>query len=157
MSILEGLGPSKKVFEDLEPGDYVFEIAEPGDKGWTRRFEDNDDSEIYMDFVNLRLKVIEPEEAAGRNFFHSIMYNASPAKIAMAKRPYDPSTFLYQFLGDIGAGVLQNGEVTILDDYLTGGELDLDKLIGLHFSGSIRQEKGRDGKDRTMLTKAWPE
>ena len=157
MAILEGLGPSKRVFEDLDPGDYVFEIVEPGERGWTRKYEDDEDSDIWMGFVNFPLKVIQPEESEGRRFFHSLMYAASPEKIAMARKPYDPSTFLYQFLGDIGAGVLQNGEVTILDDYLTDGELDLDKMIGLRFSGSIRVEKGRDGKERTALTKAWPE
>lgn len=159
MSILEGLGPKKKMFEDLEPGDYVFEISEPGEKGWTHRYTSDDDPDVWMEYVDFRLRVVSPEESAGRLFFHSIMFNASPEKIAQAKKPYDPSTFLYQFFGEIGAGMIQSGELTILDDYLTDGELDLDKFIGLRFAGSLRAVKSKkdNSKEYVNLTKAWPE
>jgi len=158
MSRLSGLGPRKKVFEDLTPGDYLFEIQTPGENGWTRRFEDKDDNRVWMDFINFKLGVLDPQEFAGKVFFHSLMFDASDAKIALAKKPYDPSTFLFQFLGDIGAGMKEAGDIIILDDYLTDGEIDLDKLIGLTFNASVREVPDRKdpSKKRTQITKVWP-
>jgi hypothetical protein len=94
----------------------------------------------------------------GRNFFHMTMVSATEEKLAKAKKPYDPETFTYQFLGNIGVGMLDKGEVTILDDYLTDGHLDLNKTIGTRFWGSIRMVKrGKKGEEKeyTSLTKAW--
>ena len=160
--ILENLGPKKKVFDDLEPGDYLFEIAEPSDKGWLMTFTDKDDdgndTEAEASYINWRLRVIQPEEMEGRNFFHITMVSASEEKIAKAKRPYDPEGFTYQFLGNIGVGMLQGGEVTILDDYMTDGALDLNKCIGVRFWGSIRiVKRGQKGQEKeyTSLTKVW--
>jgi hypothetical protein len=176
MSRLSGLGPRKKVFEDLTPGDYLFEIQAPGENGWTRRFTMSDEefneikdhypelkkkssSDVWMDFVNFKLVVLEPKEFAGKVHFHSLMFDASEAKIALAKKTYDPSTFLFQFLGDIGAGMKENGEIIILDDYLTDGDIDLDKLIGLQFNASARMVKNRKdpSKERVQITTCWPE
>jgi hypothetical protein len=160
--ILEGLGPKKKVFDDLEPGDYFFEISEPSDKGWIMEFTDKDadgqDTEAKATYINWRLRVVQPEEMEGRNFFHMTMLSATEEKLAKAKRPYDPETFTYQFLGQIGVGMLQGGEVTILDDYLTDSQLDLNKTIGLRFWGSIRiVKRGPKGQEKeyTSLTKVW--
>lgn len=160
--ILEGLGPKKKVFDDLEPGDYLFEIVEPSDKGWLVEFIDKDDdgndTEARASYINWRLRVIQPEEMEGRNFFHMTMVSASEEKVAKAKRSYDPEAFTYQFLGNIGVGMLQNGEVTILDDYMTDGSLDLNKCIGVRFWGSIRiVKRGMKGQEKEYisLTKAW--
>ena len=161
--ILENLGPKKKVFDDLEPGDYLFEISEPSDKGWLVTFTDKDDdgnvTESEASYINWRLRVIMPEEMEGRNFFHMTMVSASAEKVAKAKRPYDPEAFTYQFLGNIGVGMLQNGEVTILDDYMTEGSLDLNKCIGVRFWGSIRMKniakKGQEEKMVSQLTKVW--
>jgi hypothetical protein len=164
--ILEGLGPKKKVFDDLDVGDYLFEVVEPGDKGWTITFTDKDEGGNETDatatYINWRFRVVEPEEFAGRNFFHLTMIHATDEKIAKAKRPYDPSGFTYQFLGKIGVGLLQAGEVTILDDFLSPDDskhpcLDLNKVIGLTFWGSLRKVKGRDGQERVSLTEAWAE
>lgn len=162
MSILEGLGPKRKVFEDLEPGDYMFEVGEPGESGWTRRFytrdeDGNDVLDSYTDNINWRLRVVQPEEFAGKTFFHSTMYGASPAKIAMAKRSYDPAGFTYQFFAGIGAATMQNGEAILLDDFLTDGEPDLNKMIGLRFHATIRKGLNPKQPDRVGLDKAWPE
>lgn len=156
---LSGYGPQKKIFEDLTPGDYTFEIQAPGEKGWFRRFEDDDNKDVWMDFINFKLSVVDPQEFAGKAHFHSVMYAASEEKIALAKKPYDPSTFLYQFLGDIGAAMIESGEAIVLDEYLTDGDLDLDKLIGLRFNASAREVADRKDatKKRVQLTKIWPE
>jgi len=157
MAILEGLGPKRKVFEDLEPGDYLFEIAEPGEKGWTATYTSDDNPEATISYINWRLRVLQPDQFEGKSFFHSTMYDASPEKIAMAKKPYDPAGFTYQFLASIGAGVVNNGEVTILDDFLTDGEIDLDKMIDLRFWGSIRKGVNKNQPDRVGLDKVWME
>lgn len=165
--ILEGLGPKKKIFEDLDPGDYLFEIAEPSDKGWIVEFidkdEDGNETEAKAQYINWRLRVVQPEEFENRNFFHLTMIGATEEKIAKAKRPYDPEVFTYQFLSNVGVGMLAQGEVTILDDYLTYGNLDLNKIIGVLFWGSIRMVKDPKGKkdangqviERASLTKVW--
>ncbi len=160
--ILEGLGPKKKVFDDLEPGDYLFEVSEPSDKGWLVEFVDKDedggDTKAKASYINWRLRVVQPEEMEGRNFFHMTMIAASEEKVAKAKRSYDPEAFTYQFLGNIGTGIVQNGEVTILDDFLTEGNLDLNKIIGVRFWGSIRKvTRGKKGEEKeyTSLTKVW--
>jgi hypothetical protein len=161
MAILEGLGPTRKIFEELEPGDYLLEVSEPGEKGWLREFVDEDDEDCKATYVGWALKVILPEEASGRIHFFNTMVYASPEKIAKAKKAYDPAGFLYQFLSRIGAGEVKDGVVTIHDDYLTDGELDLDKLIGLRFWGSIRQEVIKSGRRKgemaTNLVKVWAE
>lgn len=157
MAILEGLGPKGKIFDDLPAGDYLFEIAEPGDKGWIREFTDQDNPKVTMSTINWRFRTLQPEEFEGKPFFHSTMFYASPEKIAMAKRPYDPSGFFYQFLVSIGAAVKDGNDAVVLDDYLTDGEIDLDKMIGIRFWGSVRMVKGKDDKERTQLDKAWPE
>lgn len=177
MSRLSGLGPRKKVFEDLTPGDYLFEIQAPGDNGWTRRFEMSSEdfeelrrsdpdrfkglsnTDFWMDFVNFKLTVLDPKEFTGKTHFHSIMFDASEEKISLAKKSYDPSTFLFQFLGDIGAGMKESGEIIILDEYLTDGDIDLDKLVGMRFNGSAREVPDRNdpNKKRIQITKVWPE
>jgi len=157
MAILEGLGPKRKVFEDLEPGDYLFEIAEPGEKGWTATYEDKDNPAATISYINWRLRVLQPDQFEGRVFFHSTMYAASPEKIAMAKKLYDPAGFTYQFFAGVGVGIIENGEVTLLDDYLTDGEVDLDKMIGLRFWGSIRKGVNKNQPDRVGLDKVWAE
>jgi len=157
MAILEGLGPKRKVFEDLEPGDYLFEIAEPGEKGWTNLYENEDNPGATMSFIQWRLRVLQPDQFEGKPFFHSTMYDASPEQIAMAKKPYDPAGFTYQFFASIGAGIMDNGEVTLFDDYLTDGYPDLDKMIGLRFWGSVRKGVNKKQPDRVGLDKIWME
>ncbi len=157
MAILEGLGPTRKVFEDLEPGDYLFEVAEPSDKGWIYDKEDQDDSEAKSQFINWKLRVVKPEEFAGKPIFHMTMFSATPEKIAKAKRSYDPAGFTYQFFASIGAGMIHSGEVVVMDDYLTKGEIDLDKMIGVRFWGSIRKGVNPNQPDRVGLDKVWPE
>jgi hypothetical protein len=157
--ILEELGPKRKVFEDLEPGDYFFEIAEPGDKGWLLEVVDSDDhgnpTDAKAQYVNWPLRVLRPEESEGRRFYHLTMVGATDEKIAKAKRSYDPAAFTYQFLADVGVGLLQSGEVTILDDYLTQDCLDLNKTIGISFWGSIRKGANPKQPERVGLTKVW--
>ncbi len=161
MARLEGLGPKRKIFEDLLPGDYLFEISEPGDKGWMVEFTDKDESGNDTDaqacYVNWKLRVLQPEEFENKPFFHLTMISATEEKIAKAKRSYDPAGFTFQFLGSIGAGMVHSGEVIILDDYLTKGDIDLDKLIGLKFWGSVREVQGKDGVTRVRLEKCWME
>jgi len=169
------------VFDDLEPGDYLFEIAEPSDKGWIMEFVDNlpgsddeKDPSCKLEAINWRLRVIQPEEMEGRNFFHSTWIAGTPDKIAKAKRQWDPASFTYQFLADIGVAMIERGEATILDDYLNedgwflpfGWEGEdfvcdtdnLNKTIGVRFWGSIRMKKrGKavDAQEYPELTKAW--
>jgi len=159
--ILEELGPKEKVFEDLDPGDYLFEIAEPGEKGWLVEFTDKDDqgqeTNAKATYINWRLRVVQPEESENRNFFHMTMISATDDKIAKAKKPYNPRAFTFQFLGNIGVGIVQNGEVTILDEYLArGGHPDLNKMIGVRFWGSVRVVK-RGDREFLSLTKCWKE
>lgn len=157
MGILTGLGPSWKQFDDLESGDYLFEIVEPGDDGWLSEFGDQDDSNATITYVNWRLRVIKPEEFEGKLFFHRTMWDATPQKLAQAKKPYDPRGFTRQFVGAV-AGVLMQGVVTILDEYLDEhGDPDPDRMIGLHFWGSVRlvQDKKDSTKSYINLTKAW--
>jgi hypothetical protein len=160
MAILEGLGPKRKVFDDLPPGDYLFEISPPGEQGWIKEFTDKDDNgndtKAVAQYVNWKLRTLIPEEFEGKPFFHMTMFDATPEKIAKAKSAYDPAGFTYQFLGAIGAGIVSNGEMIVLDDYLTKGDIDLDKLIGLRFWGSVRV-KNMKGTDRTILEKVWKE
>lgn len=137
MAILEGLGPSGKLFEDLPPGEYLFEVSEPGDKGWIAEYKDDSNPKAITNNVNWSLRVLKPEEHENRRFFHQTMYYASPEKIAQAKRPYDPSGFFYQFLVGIGAATKDGNNAVILDDYLTDGEPDLDKMIGLRFHATV--------------------
>ena len=151
MAILEGLGPKGKMFDELPVGDYLFEVGEPGDKGWVSEVSDQDNPKLTMSFINWRLRVLEPEEFNGKPFFHSTMFYASPEKIAMAKRPYDPQGFFYQFMAAIGAAVKDGNEAVILDDYLTDGEVDLDKTIGLRFHGRVVKQTGKDNKERIQL------
>ena len=166
MAILEGLGPKRKIFEDLTPNDYLFEISEPGDKGWVVEFTDKDDmgndTDAVASYINWKLRVLKPEAFENKPFFHLTMFSATPEKIAKAKRSYDPAGFTYQFLGSIGAGVVSGGEVTILDEYLTKGEVDLDKLIGLRFWGSVREvqivnKETKETQTRARLEKSWTE
>ena len=159
MGILSGLGPTWKQFDDLEPGDYLFEIAEPGDDGWLSEFEDQDNPTATMTYVNWRLRVIKPEAFEGKLFFHRTMWDATPQKLAQAKRPYDPKGFTRQFIGAV-AGVLVHGVVTILDEYLDKhGDPDPDAMIGLRFWGSLRlvPDKKDPSKSYVILTKAWQE
>jgi len=156
MAILEGLGPRRKVFEDLTPGDYTFEITGPGDKGWIYEKVDEDNPQAEARYINWKLTVIHPETYEGKPFFYMTMFYATPEKIAKAKRPYDPAGFTYQFLGKIGAGVIIDGDVVVKDEYITDGQLDIDKLIGFRFEGSIREEKDKSGTLRTQLVKVWP-
>lgn len=177
--ILEGLGPSKKMFEDLDPGDYLFEIVEPGNKGWLMELVDKDinddpDPTSKLEAINWRLKVIQPEEMEGRNFFHSTWLAGSTNKIAKAKKPWDPSSFTYQFLRDVGVAVMLKGDAVILDEYLDedGWFLrftweednfvcdtnNLNKTIGVRFWGSVRKEKRTvkgEEKEFSVLTSIW--
>ncbi len=153
--ILEDLGPSRKVFEDLPVGDYVFEVIKP--KDWIQEFVDDDNPESKATYINWQLRVIQPEESEGRIFFHRTMASATPEKIAKAKKAYDPATFTYQFLSKIGVGVTTGGEVVILDQYLSDGHLDLNAIVGVRFSGSIREVQLKDGSMRVNLTECWPE
>ena len=161
MAILEGLGPSKKVFEDLEVGDYLFEIIEPSQGNWIQIFTDKDDEDSWRKVLNFRLKVLRPEDQEGRTIFHSVMFDASPKKIGKAKKPYDPSVFLYRFLNNIGAGVLHNGEVTLKEEYLTDGEIDPDKLIGIRFWGHVGlntyQDQTGQNQEIRQIDKIWLE
>lgn len=174
MAILEGLGPRGKMFEELEPADYIFEIAEPGDKGWISEIIDKTNSKAKLAAVVWRLKVVSPEEFAGKSHFHRTWCAGTKEKIAMAKKRWDPSSFTFQFLTDIGIAVKDGNDAMVLDDFLDDdgwflpirwnkdGELEfstvgLDKTIGHRFNGSLRIEKGNDGVDRLTLTKAWLE
>ena len=155
--ILEDLGPKHKIFEDLEVGDYLFEVGKPND--WLSTFADKTDEEATITYINWQLRVLEPSEQEGRVFFHRTMYSASPEKIAQAKKPYDPTSFTYQFFAAIGAGIVNSGEVTILDEYLTDGNIDLDKMVGMRFWGSLREVADRKDPSikRVQLTKCWSE
>ena len=161
MAILEGLGPKRKIFDDLEPGDYLFEITNPSDSGWTIEFVDKDDfgapTEAKATYISWKLRVLQPEEFANKPQSHLTMISATPEKLMKAKRPYDPAGFTFQFLAQIGAAVVQSGEAIVLDEYLTKGSIDLDKLIGLRFWGSMRSQKGKDGVERINLVKCWVE
>lgn len=158
MSILEGLGPKRKVFEDLEPGDYLFEVAEPGDKGWLFEIVDEENPKAILRGINWRLRVVQPEEFAGKPFFHSTWISATPEKIAMAKKPWDPSAFTYQFFAGIGAAIMENGESIVLNEFLTpDGDPDLNKMIGLRFQASVRKGVNKKQPDRVGIADVWPE
>ena len=162
MAILEGLGPKGKLFEDLPVGDYLFEIAEPGEKGWLVEFKDEDDPKATTSNVGWSFRVIRPDEFENRRHSHLTMYDASPQKLAKAKRPYDPSGFFWQFLASIGVAIKDGNGAVLLDDYTTDGDPDLDKMIGVRFNGSLREEQYKDkrtGETKTVvrLTKSWPE
>ena len=162
MAILEGLGPSGKLFEDLPPGDYLFEISEPGDKGWLMEFKDADDELATTSNISWNLRVVRPEPFENRRFSMLTMYDASPQKIAKAKRPYDPSGFFWQFLTSIGVAMKDGNRTILLDEYTTDGDPDLDKMIGVRFNGSLKEEQYKDKKTNEIktvvrLTKSWPE
>ena len=90
------------------------------------------------------------------------MYDASPQKLAKAKRPYDPSGFFWQFLISIGVAIKDGNDAILLDDYATNGDPDLDKMIGVRFYGTIGEEQYKDRRTNEIktvvkLTKQWPE
>jgi hypothetical protein len=157
--ILEQLGPKGQIFDELEPGDYLFEISEPGDKGWLfeKKYvdENNQPTGAEATFITWRLKVIQPEESSGRNFFHMTMLSASEQKISEAKKPYRPDAFTYQFLADTGIAIKQGNDAIVLDDYLTKGHIDLNKTIGVQFWASLRKGVNPNMPDRVGVSKVW--
>lgn len=176
MAQLEGLGPKRKLFEDLTPGDYLFEIAEPNDDKWLVEFSNKDNDAAKIAYLGWKLRVVSPKEFENKPFFHRTMIAATDEQLALAKRPYDPAGFTYQFLTAIGVAVMQSGEAVILDDYLDadgwflrlerddegdifGDTENLNKLVGIRFWGSVREEKDRKDSSitRIALAKCWKE
>lgn len=157
MGVFEGMDPTWKTFEDLDPGDYLFEIAEPGDSGFLREVVDKRDDNAIGTFVSWNLRVLRPEEFANRRHGHMTMLRANQAKLALAKGPYDPAGFTKQFLKEIGVAVDMSGVMQVLDEYITNGEPDPYKMIGVRFWGSIRMGVNPNQPDRVGISKCWPE
>jgi hypothetical protein len=167
MSLLVEINSTETdAYEDLSAGDYLFRIVAPKDVSKAESVFNETDAmgqptnKPETRYLNWPLMVEEGPEK-GRFFYHRTMVWASPEKIAMAEKVYDPAAFTIRFLDSLGFCELDSATNKLklkaeLFSKTKDGKLalKLDKIYGTVFMGRL-EKKPYKGKEYTNLTKSW--